>query len=237
MQTPSREGISEMFDQISGTYDRINRVMTFGLDQYWRKKMAALLPKHPALTILDCATGTGDQIICLMEGQPSIQQIVGIDLSEEMLRLGRKKLKTKSYGHHVTFQQASALELPFADQTFDVVTISFGIRNVTNVSKALTEFRRVLKPAGRVMILEATIPTNPLLRPLHLFYLRYLLPRIGGWLSKKREAYSYLNQTIETFPAGEAFCLLLQKAGFKDVKAIPLTGGVVSLYLGTPSFI
>lgn len=232
MQTPSREGISKMFDQISATYDRINRVMTFGLDQSWRKKMIPLLPKGRPLTILDCATGTGDQITCLLESDLTIKNVIGIDLAEEMLDLGRKKISSKPYADRVFFQQANAQDLPFPDQTFDAVTIAFGIRNVTEVSKALSEFLRVLKPGGMVIILEATVPSNPLLRTCHLVYLRHFLPWIAGLISKNREAYRYLNQTIETFPSGKAFCQLLKEAGFEDVKADPLTGGAVTLYFG-----
>ncbi len=219
-----------MFDNIASTYDRVNRVMTFCLDQYWRKKMIPLLPPGEALTVLDCATGTGDQLICLMEGCSRIRQGIGIDLAEEMVAIGRKKIQDKPYAKAVSFQIASALELPFPDQSFDVVTISFGIRNVTDVKQALAEFHRVLKPSGRLIILEGTVPQNRALRSLHLFYLRHVLPRIGGWISKDKDAYRYLNQTIETFPAGEAFCNLLTGAGFHSAKAHPLTGGAVTLY-------
>ncbi len=231
-EEPSRKEIWTMFNQISSTYDRVNRVMTFGLDHYWRKRLSSHLPVKNNLNILDCATGTCDQIISLMENGNNITNIVGLDLADEMIAVGLKKIETKKYKHLVSLHVASALEIPFPNNTFDCITISFGIRNVTDVSKALTEFFRVLKPGGRVLILEGTIPHNPLLKTLHLFYLRYFLPRIGAVISKKREAYRYLNKTIETFPSGAAFLELMHSANFKDLLEDRLTFGAVTVYRG-----
>ncbi len=225
-----KENIHQMFDQISPTYDLVNRVMTLRLDQSWRKKMARYLPKGN-ITLLDCATGTADQLIALMENCPRIKKAIGIDLAAEMVAIGKKKVATKPYADKVSFQIASALELPFENATFDCLTISFGIRNVTDVKKALNEFRRVLKPGGHLIILEGSIPENGILRSLHQFYLRHVMPRIGGLISKKPFAYRYLNQTIETFPSGLAFCDLMREAGFKAT-AHPLMGGVATIYLG-----
>ncbi len=232
IEAPSREGIWKMFNTISPTYDRVNKVLTFGLDQIWRKKMATFLPLKPDLTILDCATGTGDQIIALMETAPSIQSIIGIDLAEEMLKIGEKKLSKRPYAHQVSFQLASALKIPFPDNHFDCVTISFGIRNVTDVMIAFQEFRRVLKPGGRVLILEGTIPKEKWLRSIHLFYLRYCLPYIGGVISKNIKAYRYLNNTIETFPQGERLNGKLRAAGFINVKENSLLAGAATIYQG-----
>lgn len=226
-----KENIHQMFDQISSTYDRVNRVMTFNMDQSWRKKMARFLPPGETLSVLDCATGTADQIIALMETVGNIEKATGIDLAAEMVAIGKKKISEKPYADRVSFQIASALELPFPDKTFDCVTISFGIRNVTDVEKALIEFRRVLKPNGRLLILEGSVPQNKFLKRLHLFYLRNIMPRIGGFISKKPLAYRYLNQTIETFPCGEAFCDLMRKAGFKAA-AHPLLFGAATIYVG-----
>lgn len=229
MKTPSREKIFQMFDSIAPTYDLVNLVMTFGLDQYWRKKLARSLPKG-ALKVLDCATGTGDQVVALMEECPQITEMVGLDLAKEMVALAKKKVASKPYGAKVEWQVGSALALPFADGQFDAVTIAFGIRNVADVSLALNEFRRVLKPKGSLFILEAALPQNRLLRPIHLFYLRHILPRLGGWISGAKSAYRYLNETIETFPSGEGFCELMRGSGFKEVKAQRLTGGAVVIY-------
>lgn len=229
---PSRHNIWKMFDEISPTYDVVNRVMTFGCDQLWRKRMCSFLPPQKNLRILDCATGTGDQIIALFEKSLEISSVVGIDLAEAMMAIGKQKIEKKSYRDKVAFQVASALETPFSDNHFDCVTISFGIRNVTDVMGAFKEFRRVLKPTGRVLILEGTIPHQKWLKAAHLFYLRKFLPHIGGIISKNKEAYRYLNKTIETFPQGERFCALMRAAGFVKVKANPVLGGIVTVYQG-----
>lgn len=232
MKEHSRENIHKMFDEISPTYDLANRVMTFNLDQLWRKKMVKMLPQREEMVLLDCATGTGDQLICLMENSKKIKKAIGIDLAADMVAIGEKKVKDKPYADALSFQIASALELPFEDNTFDCVTISFGIRNVTDVKRALSEFYRVLKPKGRVLILEGTVPKNKALQMIHLFYLRHCLPRIGAMISKNDYAYRYLNETIETFPSGEEFCSIMRDVGFADAKANLQTGGIATIYSG-----
>jgi demethylmenaquinone methyltransferase/2-methoxy-6-polyprenyl-1,4-benzoquinol methylase len=234
-QEHSRENVHKMFDQISPTYDLTNRVMTLNLDKYWRRTMSSLLPNHDEMRVLDCATGTGDQLISLMENSTRIKEAVGIDLSGEMIAIGQKKLKQKAYAQSTSLQIASALELPFGDASFDCVTISFGIRNVTDVSKALREFYRVLKPGGRVLILEGTVPTNRALKWGHLFYMRHVMPRIGALISKNQDAYRYLNETIEQFPAGEQFCNLMREARFVDARAKRLSFGLVTIYVADKS--
>lgn len=229
---PSRKEIWKMFDQISATYDLANRAMTFGIDQLWRKQMCAYLPMKEQLSVLDCATGTGDQIITMLKKNAQISSVIGIDLAEAMIDLAKEKLKKEKDANKVSFLTASALEIPFPEKQFDAVTISFGIRNVTDVPCALREFHRVLKSQGKLLILEGTVPEQKLWRSCHLFYLRHILPRIGGVISKNRYAYRYLNETIETFPQGETFCKLMKQAGFGQVKAHPLLGGVVTIYEG-----
>ncbi len=227
---PSRQEIWKMFDQISLTYDKANRAMTFGCDLYWRKKMAQYLPKTQNMHLLDCATGTGDQILSLLAHSTSIARAIGIDLSRDMLNLAKDKIAKKGLSSIVDFQEASLLSLPFPDGSFDCATISFGIRNVTDVIAALKECLRVLKPGGRLLILEGSIPKSKWIRPFFLFYLRHVLPRIGGLVSKNRGAYRYLNETIETFPSGERFCALLNSAGFMRASAHPLMAGTVTIY-------
>lgn len=224
--------IWKMFNHISPTYDRINRILSLGIDKYWRKKVARFLPKKEKIRLLDCATGTGDQLFSIMKRSKKISQAVGVDLASEMLRIGKKKLKEKPYAQGVSLKQASVTELPFVDESFDCVTISFGIRNVADAEKGLKEIFRVLSPGGRILVLEFSLPKHPKLKAAHLFYLRHMLPKIGGWISKNKEAYKYLNETIETFPYGDNFCDLLVGAGFKNVQAHPLTFGVVTLYQG-----
>jgi demethylmenaquinone methyltransferase/2-methoxy-6-polyprenyl-1,4-benzoquinol methylase len=230
MQEPSREEIWKMFDQISLTYDRVNRFMTFGLDLFWRKRLARFLPQGRPLDLLDGATGTGDQIFSLLSSKNLINKAVGIDLSKEMLALAEKKCKGKEA--RVSFQEASLLAIPFETESFDCVTLSFGIRNVTDVNLALTECFRVLKKGGRLLILEGSLPENRFFKRLFLFHLRCILPLIGKLISKNKSAYRYLNKTIETFPCGEAFCLLLKEAGFAKVALHPMTFGSVTLYIG-----
>jgi demethylmenaquinone methyltransferase/2-methoxy-6-polyprenyl-1,4-benzoquinol methylase len=217
--------ISQMFNQISKTYDFINRVLSFGQDQRWRRKVARQLPLKPHLEVLDLATGTGSQIQALYEEGLSIHRAVGIDIAEEMLVIGRsKKLAAELiYG--------DALQIPFEGNTFDATTFSFGIRNVSDPARALREIHRVLKPMGRSLILEFSEP-HRWVRPFALFYLRKILPRLGGLLSKHPAAYRYLNESIEAFPSGEAFLSLMREAGFKQVRYIPMNFGSVSLYIG-----
>jgi demethylmenaquinone methyltransferase / 2-methoxy-6-polyprenyl-1,4-benzoquinol methylase len=228
--TPSRSEIWKMFDKISSTYDKTNRLMTMGLDLYWRKKVSFFLPEKEKLNLLDCATGTADQIISLMQHSTRIDKATGIDLSEEMVAIGKEKLKKTSFAKKAELQIASALEIPFPDSSFDCVTMSFGIRNVTSVETCLDEIFRVLNSKGRVLILETSMPKVCVIKALHLFYLRRILPFIGGWISKEKNAYTYLNKTTETFPSGNAFCELLEKTGFSVVQCHPMTFGSVSIY-------
>src|SRR5689334_12117550 len=225
LQEPSRHEVWKMFDQISPTYDKINRAMTCGFDLYWRKKMVQFLPEKQNLHLLDGATVTGDQILSFLAHSQKITKVIGIDLSTEMLLRAKEKIARKGFSSIAAFQEASLLTLPFPEKTFDCVTISFGIRNVTDVVSALKECRRVLKSEGRLLILEGSIPQNRWIRPLFLFYLRHILPRIGALLSKNEKAYRYLNETMETFPSGELFCALLKQAGFLSASAHPLTWG------------
>jgi demethylmenaquinone methyltransferase/2-methoxy-6-polyprenyl-1,4-benzoquinol methylase len=228
----SKGDVWKMFNTISPTYDRANRIMSLGIDQYWRKKVARFLPKKEKIALLDCATGTGDQIFSLMKNSKKVHQVIGVDMASEMLRIGKKKLKTKPYAHQVMLKQACITDLPFVDNSFDCATISFGIRNVADVPKCLREIHRVLTPKGRVLILEFSLPKNRKIKAAHLFYLRHFIPKIGSWLSKEKSAYTYLQETIETFPYGQGFCELLKEAGFVNVQAHPLTFGVVTLYQG-----
>lgn len=227
---PSRTEIWKMFDTISQTYDKANRWMTFGLDLYWRKKVGCFLPKKNSISLLDCATGTGDQIFSLVKNYPQIEKTIGIDLSEEMLKIAQLKLEKTSFSKKILFQIASILEIPFPKEQFDCITLSFGIRNVTNVQGCLLELFRVLKPGGRILILETSRPTSKILLFLHTFYIRKILPFIGWLASKKRQPYQYLNQTAETFPSGKEFCSLLEKAGFINAHHHPITFGAVSIY-------
>ncbi len=189
------------------------------------------LPTGRPLQVIDLATGTADQILFLLEGEAEISQARGYDLSEEMLEVGRGKLKERKL-EHIQLLTGDAMDCPAPDQSADIVTISFGIRNVLDVPTALADMKRLLVPGGKLLILEASVPANPVVRAGYLLYFRHLLPLIGGWVSGDRAAYKYLNETVETFPCGDAFCSLMRDAGFTDVRAEPMTFGVATLYSG-----
>jgi demethylmenaquinone methyltransferase/2-methoxy-6-polyprenyl-1,4-benzoquinol methylase len=222
--------VTELFDRISPVYDLVNRVVSFGIDKRWRR---ALLPHVPAgtdQTLVDLATGTADQILALSKS-PYIGKFYGFDLSTNMLALGQKKLAKRGLKKKTLLQVGNALGIPVASQFCDIATISFGIRNVTDPLKCLSEMHRILKPGGACFVLEFSIPTSKLVKAPYLFYLRKILPRVGSLLSKNKEAYTYLNKTIESFPSGNAFLQMMETAGFTSCKQIPLSFGIASLYL------
>jgi demethylmenaquinone methyltransferase / 2-methoxy-6-polyprenyl-1,4-benzoquinol methylase len=229
---PSRQQVWHMFDRIAPRYDLLNRLLSFRRDVAWRKRMGKLIPAGRDMVLLDIATGTADQILSLMVVTPRINKAVGVDMSEGMLDFGRKKIARLGWEERVTLKTGDAMSIPEGDRAFDVATMSFGIRNVLNVTEALREVLRVLKPGGRALILEFSTPGNPLLRPLYFFYLRHILPVIGGILSGDRKAYKYLNRTIETFPSGGDFLAIMREAGFENTVATPLTFGIASIYQG-----
>lgn len=228
---PSRTEVWRMFDRIAHRYDLLNRMLSFGQDLVWRKRMKRYLPDGDGLKLLDLATGTGDQLICLAE-DPRIVSGVGMDLAEKMLDVGREKLARMDGGGRFRLETGDAVKVPVKEAYADVVTVSFGIRNVVSVQEALAEMYRVLKPNGRVLILEFSLPRNAVLRALYLFYFRHILPRVGSVISGDAYAYRYLNQTVETFPYGEAFCELMRSVGFREVHAHPMTFGIASIYQG-----
>jgi demethylmenaquinone methyltransferase/2-methoxy-6-polyprenyl-1,4-benzoquinol methylase len=221
-----------MFDRIAPRYDLLNRLLSFGLDVAWRKNMADFLPAGESIALLDLATGTGDQIFHIIERDTRVTRAVGADLSDKMLEIGRQKIKAHGLEARVTLQNADALKLPFRDGEFDAVTISFGIRNVTDVPAALREMLRVLRPGGRALILECSQPRSAVLRAFYLLYMRHIMPAIGGLISGDSQAYRYLNRTVESFPYGETFCSMMRDSGFEHVKAIPQTMGAATIYQG-----
>ncbi len=221
----SRHQIITLFDHIAPSYDRINRLLSFGIDRYWRRALLRHLPQKEGIVAVDLATGTGDQILALLKSR-KIAKVYGFDLSEEMLKLAKKKMRDE----RVSLSLGNALSIPLDDESADIVSISFGIRNVTDLPKCLDEIHRVLRPGGVALILEFSMPRFSLIRWPYLFYLRHILPKVGRWLSSHYDAYTYLNETIESFPSGDAF--LEKMKGFSKVEALPLTFGIVSLYIG-----
>lgn len=220
-----------MFDRIAHRYDLLNHLLSGNRDFAWRRGVAELLPDKDCQTVLDLATGTGDQLLALYESG-KVKTGIGLDLAEKMLELGRQKISGRGLTPQLELRQGDAEAIPFETGTFDAVTMSFGIRNVIDVEDTLREILRVLVPGGRALILEFSLPCNRLIRKLYLFYLRHVLPVLGGLISGERGAYRYLNQTIESFPSGEDFCSLMLRAGYSRVEFKPLTLGIASIYLG-----
>lgn len=231
-QEPSRHGAWQIFDRIAHRYDLLNRLLSFGRDVAWRRRMAERLPAANGLRLLDLATGTADVLLFLEAEIGGIAHGVGVDMSAGMLAQGREKVSRAGLRHKLALVRGDATSVPFAAESFDVVTIAFGIRNVVDVDAGLREMRRVLRPGGRALVLEFSLPRNLLIRIPYLFYFRHVLPRVGGLISGDAEAYRYLNRTVESFPYGEAFCALMTGAGFDRVVAQPLTFGVATLYVG-----
>ncbi len=229
---PPRIEIWRMFDRIARRYDLLNHLLSLGQDIRWRKKVARFLVNKYDQYILDLATGTGDQLLYLFSCSDRIDRALGTDLALKMLDRGREKVKKRKLDDRIVLEEGDAENIQYPDNTFDAVTISFGIRNVMSVERSLSEMCRVLKPSGRVLILEFSIPQNILMRSIYLFYFRYLLPFIGSVISGDGSAYRYLNKTVEGFPYGDAFCQLLRESGFQNVSMYPQTFGIATIYCG-----
>jgi demethylmenaquinone methyltransferase / 2-methoxy-6-polyprenyl-1,4-benzoquinol methylase len=229
--SPSRREVWRMFDRIAYRYDLLNHLLSLNRDKVWRKRMRKLLPEKPNLEILDLATGTADQLLSI-NSSGKVSFGVGIDMAGEMLTIGKKKIFDRGCADNLFLIRSDAGMIPFADNSFDLVTISFGIRNLIDVPAGLSEMNRVLKPGGRVLILEFSLPRNSVLRWWYLVYFRHILPKLGDIISGDSQAYRYLNQTVETFPYGKAFCQLMRTAGFNQVKTTSLTFGIAAIYQG-----
>ena len=223
-----KEQVAQMFDNISGNYDGLNRVISFGIDIKWRKKVLAMVSAKNPQTILDIATGTGD--LAILMAQTNAPQIIGADISEGMMEVGRKKVAEKGLESRVTLQYGDSENLPFTDNYFDAITVAFGIRNFETLEKGLADILRVLKPGGILVILETSVPTKFPFKQGYNFHTKVLLPLIGRFFSKEGSAYAYLGESAAVFPFGEALNNILRKIGFIDVKAMPQTMGVATIY-------
>ncbi len=223
--------VTQMFDKISNEYDGLNRVISFGFDIKWRKKVVELVAATNPETILDIATGTGDLAIAL--AQTNAQKIIGLDISEGMLEVGRKKIAKKNMNAKIEMVCGDSEQLPFDDHSFDAITVSFGIRNFENLEKGLAEILRVLKPNGIFVILETSVPQKTPYKQGYNLYSKNLLPLIGKLFSKDKTAYKYLSESASVFPHGEALNNILTNIGFINAKAIPQTFGVATIYLAS----
>ena len=223
-----KEQVEKMFDKVSENYDFLNRVLTFGIDIRWRKKVVKAVAKNNPKKLLDIATGTGDFAIMLAELNPD--KVIGLDISQGMLDIGIEKIKNKNLTSLIDMIQGDSENMPFEDNTFDAITIGFGVRNFENLDKGLQEIHRVLKPKGILAILETSQPEKFPMKQLFKFYSKYIIPTIGGLFSKDKSAYSYLPESAAAFPYGENFNNILQKNGFNNATNKPLTFGIASMY-------
>lgn len=226
-----KEQVTEMFDNVAGKYDLLNHVLSGGIDIYWRKKALAMLKNNRNDLILDIATGTGDLAI---EANRILRpgKIIGVDISKGMLEEGRAKIKKLGLEEKIEMQLGDSEKLLFDDNTFDTVIVSFGVRNFENLLKGLSDMNRVLKPGGTCMVVEFSKPKNYFFKQAYWFYSTKILPLIGKLISKDDSAYTYLPESVKAFPDGEDFLTVYREAGFKKTRAVPLTFGICSVYIG-----
>ncbi|AOW08363.1 bifunctional demethylmenaquinone methyltransferase/2-methoxy-6-polyprenyl-1,4-benzoquinol methylase UbiE [Flavobacterium gilvum] len=223
-----KEQVAKMFDNISGNYDNLNRVISFGIDVKWRRKVLQLVAKTQPENVLDIATGTGD--LAILMTQTGAKKIIGLDISEGMLEIGKSKIEEKKLSQTIEMVLGDSENIPFEDNFFDAITVAFGVRNFEHLEKGLSEILRVLKPGGIFVVLETSVPEKTPYKQGYNFYSKNILPLIGKLFSKDNVAYGYLSESAASFPYGEAFNNILRKTGFISVEALPQTFGVATIY-------
>jgi demethylmenaquinone methyltransferase/2-methoxy-6-polyprenyl-1,4-benzoquinol methylase len=223
-----KEQVTKMFDTISGEYDNLNRVISFGIDIKWRDKVVKIVDEAQPKNILDIATGTGDLAISL--AKTSATQIIGLDISAGMLEVGKVKIKSKKLDNKIEMIIGDSENLPFDDNTFDAITVAFGIRNFETLEKGLADILRVLRPGGTFVILETSVPTKTPYKQGYAFHSKVILPMVGKLFSKDKTAYTYLSDSANVFPFGEKLNNILRKVGFINVEDLPQTFGVATIY-------
>lgn len=226
-----KQQVARMFDNISGRYDFLNHFLSLGIDVAWRRKAIRLLKDQHPRQILDVATGTGDFAIEALSLQP--EHIIGVDISEGMLEVGRRKLRERKLDHRIELRSGDSENLPFEDNFFDAVIVAFGVRNFENLNSGLSEMLRVLKPGGTAVILEFSKPSKFPMKQLYNLYFTAILPRIGRWISRDASAYRYLPESVKAFPDGNDFLRVLSTTGYKNPQCDPLTFGISTLYWGS----
>ena len=226
-----KQQVARMFDSISGRYDFLNHFLSMGIDILWRRKAITLIRDIEPKVILDVATGTGDFAIEAMSLKPD--KIIGVDISEGMLAVGRKKMKSKKIDHLIELCSGDSENLPFADNFFDAVIVAFGVRNFENLERGLAEMLRVVRPGGKVVVLEFSRPSKFPMKQLYKVYFTAILPLIGRWISRDQAAYRYLPESVQAFPDGNDLLKILSDIGYKNPQCDPLTFGISSLYWGT----
>jgi demethylmenaquinone methyltransferase/2-methoxy-6-polyprenyl-1,4-benzoquinol methylase len=223
-----KEQVAQMFDTISGNYDNLNRVISFGIDVKWREKVLQIVAAKNPETILDIATGTGD--LAILMTKTNAKKIIGLDISAGMLEVGRKKISNLHLDSKIEMILGDSENLPFENNTFDAITVAFGVRNFETLEKGLSEILRILKPNGVFVILETSVPEKTPYKQGYAFYTKNILPLIGKMFSKDNSAYGYLQESAANFPYGDALNNILKKIGFIDVVAMPQTFGVATIY-------
>jgi demethylmenaquinone methyltransferase/2-methoxy-6-polyprenyl-1,4-benzoquinol methylase len=229
-----KEQVANMFNSIAYRYDFLNRFLSVGIDIQWRKKAIRQLENLQPKKILDVATGTGDVAILTYQ-MLKPEQIIGIDISEGMLDLGKKKLEKLNLTQHISLQTGDSEVILFEDNQFDAITVAFGVRNFQNLVKGLQEMYRVLKPGGKLVVLEFSKPTQIGFKQIYKFYMNVAAPAFGKLFSKNREAYQYLNDSVQAFPEGPAFINIMKEAGFTETYLKRLSFGICTIYCGTKS--
>jgi len=225
-----KEQVANMFNTISPQYDFLNHLLSGGIDIIWRKKAIKLLQNKGIKTILDIATGTGDFAIEALKINP--EKIVGVDISEGMLSFGQDKIRKMGLEKTIQLQKGDSEKLPFSDNSFDAVIVSFGVRNFENLQKGLSDMFRVTKPGGYCLILEFSNPRTFPMKQLYTFYSKYCLPFLGKMISKDPSAYTYLPESVKAFPDGPDFIQIFKSVGYSETNWIPMTGGICSIYIG-----
>lgn len=229
--SPKKNQVAKMFDNISGNYDLLNHFLSLGIDILWRKKAIKMLAELKPKLILDVATGTGDFAIEALRLKPD--KVTGVDISKGMLEVGRAKMKARKLDQIIELCYGDSEHLPFDDNKFDALIVAFGVRNFENLENGLSEMLRVIRPGGKVVVLEFSKPRKFPFKQLYNFYFKFVLPKIGRWVSKDSSAYTYLPESVQAFPDGEAFISILDRLGYKNTACKPLTFGISSLYTGT----
>jgi demethylmenaquinone methyltransferase/2-methoxy-6-polyprenyl-1,4-benzoquinol methylase len=229
-KSAKKEQVAKMFDNISRNYDFLNHFLSLGIDKGWRRKAISLLKPVAPREMLDVATGTGDFALAALKLNPD--RITGVDISEGMLEIGRKKISKQGLSDRIVLLTGDSENLPFPENKFDAVTVAFGVRNFENLEKGLSEILRVMKPGATLVILEFSKPSRFPFKQLYHFYFKFILPLIGRVVSKDKSAYTYLPESVQAFPDGSRFESILRELGFKNTTCTSLTFGISSIYTG-----
>ena len=225
-----KEEVAEMFNNISKRYDFLNHFLSLGIDKLWRKKAINQLREIEPKRILDIATGTGDFAIAALKLNP--KEVIGVDISQGMLDMGIEKMKKRGYDNTIKMILGDSEKLPFEDESFDALTVGFGVRNYENLEQGLSDMLRILKPGGKAVILEFSKPKKFPIKQLFGFYSKRVIPFLGKTISKDKRAYAYLPESVEVFPEGQTFMDIMSKTGYKQVDSILVSGGIATIYCG-----